>query len=31
MGDGAPRGAAAGAAVMRRRWRPAVVRRAGPG
>jgi hypothetical protein len=31
MGDGAARSAAAGAAVMRRRWRSAVVRRAGSG
>ena len=31
LGDGAARGAAAGAAVTRRRWRSAVVRRAGSG
>jgi hypothetical protein len=31
MGDGAARGTAAGAAVMRRRWRSGVVRPAGPG
>ena len=31
LGDGAARGAAAGAAVTRRRWRPGVGRRAGSG